>query len=35
MWVVLMGDDDEIKEGDKVKRTGKIASIKVGDGMWP
>ena len=31
--VVLMGDSGEIKEGDKVKRTGKIASIKVGDGM--
>src|SRR6187401_2531447 len=23
----------EIKEGDKVKRTGQIASIKVGEGM--
>jgi F-type H+/Na+-transporting ATPase subunit alpha len=31
--VVLMGDSSEIKEGDKVKRTGKIASIKVGEGM--
>ncbi|MFT3682858.1 MAG: F0F1 ATP synthase subunit alpha [Ferruginibacter sp.] len=31
--VVLMGDSSEIKEGDKVKRTGQIASIKVGDGM--
>src|SRR6187431_2989779 len=31
--VVLMGDSSEIKEGDKVKRTNKIASIKVGDGM--
>src|SRR6478609_1448475 len=31
--VVLMGDYSEIKEGDKVKRTGQIASIKVGDGM--
>src|SRR6478735_1229790 len=31
--VVLMGDSAEIKEGDKVKRTGQIASIKVGDGM--
>jgi len=31
--VVLMGDSSEIKEGDKVKRTDKIASIKVGDGM--
>ncbi len=31
--VVLMGDASGIKEGSKVKRTGKIASIKVGDGM--
>src|SRR6478672_8007653 len=31
--VVLMGDYSEIKEGDKVKRTGQIASIKVGEGM--
>jgi F-type H+-transporting ATPase subunit alpha len=31
--VVLMGESSEIKEGDKVKRTGVIASIKVGDGM--
>ena len=31
--VVLMGDYMSIKEGDKVKRTNKIASIKVGDGM--
>src|SRR6478672_2546703 len=31
--VVLMGESTEIKEGDKVKRTGKIASIRVGDGM--
>src|SRR6202789_4045036 len=31
--VVLMGDSKEIREGDKVKRTGEIASIKVGDGM--
>jgi F-type H+-transporting ATPase subunit alpha len=31
--VVLMGDSKEIKEGDKVKRTGEIASIKVGDGL--
>jgi F-type H+-transporting ATPase subunit alpha len=28
--VVLMGDSSEIKEGDKAKRTGKIASINVG-----
>ncbi|MBX7224624.1 MAG: F0F1 ATP synthase subunit alpha [Chitinophagales bacterium] len=31
--VVLMGSSDEIKEGDSVKRTGKIASINVGEGM--
>jgi len=31
--VVLMGDSSEIKEGAKVKRTGQIASIKVGEGM--
>jgi len=31
--VVLMGDGKEIKEGDKVKRTGRIASIKVGEEM--
>ena len=31
--VVLMGDSSEIKEGDKVKRTNKIASIRVGEGM--
>ncbi len=31
--VVLMGETGEIKEGDKVKRTGQIASIKVGEGM--
>jgi F-type H+/Na+-transporting ATPase subunit alpha len=31
--VVLMGDSGNIKEGAKVRRTGKIASIKVGDGL--
>ena len=31
--VVLMGASDKIKEGDTVKRTGVIASIKVGDGL--
>jgi F-type H+-transporting ATPase subunit alpha len=31
--VVLMGESGEIKEGAKVKRTGQIASIKVGEGM--
>ncbi len=30
---VLMGSSADIKEGDKVKRTNKIASIKVGHGM--
>lgn len=32
--VVLMGESSEIKEGDKAKRTGKIASIKVGNGLF-
>ena len=31
--VVLMGDSKNIKEGSKVRRTGRIASIKVGEGM--
>ena len=31
--VVLMGDGGNIKEGATVRRTGKIASIKVGDGL--
>lgn len=30
---VLLGDSAEVKEGDTVKRTGRIASIKVGEGM--
>ncbi|MDI9358612.1 MAG: F0F1 ATP synthase subunit alpha [Phycisphaerales bacterium] len=30
---VLMDGSGSIKEGDKVKRTGKIASIKVGEGL--
>src|ERR1700741_852063 len=30
---VLLGSSDNVKEGDTVKRTGKIASIKVGEGM--
>ena len=30
---VLFGDSEEIKEGDNVKRTNKIASVKVGEGM--
>ena len=31
--VVLLGAFDEIKEGDTAKRTNRIASIKVGEGM--
>jgi F-type H+-transporting ATPase subunit alpha len=31
--VVLMGESGNIKEGSKVRRTGKIASINVGEGM--
>jgi F-type H+-transporting ATPase subunit alpha len=31
--VVLMGDYSAVKEGAQVHRTGKIASIKVGEGM--
>lgn len=31
--VVLLGDADNILEGDTVKRTGKITSIKVGEKM--
>jgi len=31
--VVLMGEASAIKEGSKVRRTGKIASIEVGEGM--
>jgi len=31
--VVMMGDYSEIKEGATVRRTGQIASIKVGEGM--
>ena len=30
---VLLGDSAEIKEGDTVKRTGRIASINAGEGM--
>jgi F-type H+-transporting ATPase subunit alpha len=31
--VVLLGEIHDVKEGDTVKRTGHIASIKVGEGM--
>jgi F-type H+-transporting ATPase subunit alpha len=31
--VVLMGESSEIKEGSVVRRTGQIASIKVGEGL--
>lgn len=31
--VVLLGDSHQIKEGDTVKRTNQIASVKVGEGM--
>jgi F-type H+-transporting ATPase subunit alpha len=31
--VVLMGGTGDIQEGSKVRRTGQIASIKVGEGM--
>ncbi len=31
--VVLFGDSSEIKEGDIVKRTGRIAEVPVGEGM--
>jgi F-type H+-transporting ATPase subunit alpha len=30
---VLLGQSDKIKEGDRVTRTGKIASIKVGEAL--
>ena len=31
--VAIMGDDTKIKEGDTVKRTGRIAEIPVGDAV--
>lgn len=31
--VVLFGDDSNVKEGDKVKSTGELISISVGEGM--
>src|SRR4030095_16226310 len=31
--VVLLGEFDALKEGDQVKRTGRIISVPVGEGM--
>ncbi len=31
--VVIMGPDKDIKEGDKVRRTGRIASVPVGEAL--
>jgi F-type H+/Na+-transporting ATPase subunit alpha len=31
--VVILGPDEEIKEGDLVRRTGRIASVPVGDAL--
>ena len=31
--LVILGKDDGIKEGDLVKRTGKVVSVPVGDGL--
>ncbi len=31
--VVILGEDSHIKEGDQVKRTGKIAQVPVGDAL--
>ncbi|MDR1782188.1 MAG: F0F1 ATP synthase subunit alpha [Bacilli bacterium] len=31
--VVMMGDDTDIKEGDTVKRTGRVVEVPVGDEM--
>jgi len=31
--VVLLGDAEDINEGDKVKRTGRISSVQVGEGV--
>ena len=30
---VLLGESSGVKEGDTVKRTGRIGSVEVGDGM--
>ena len=31
--VIIMGPDDDIKEGDQVRRTGRIASVPVGEAL--
>ncbi len=31
---ILLGSDADIVEGDKVRRTGRIAETKVGEGVW-
>src|ERR1700758_2748254 len=31
--VVIMGSDADIQEGDKVRRTGRIASVPVGEAL--
>src|ERR1035441_9818696 len=31
--VAIFGQDNDIKEGDEVKRTGKIASVPAGEGL--
>ena len=31
--VVMLGDDEDIKEGDVVKRTGQVVSVPVGEGL--
>ena len=31
--IVVLGDDNGIKEGDTVKRTGKVVSVPVGNGL--
>src|SRR6056297_3285942 len=30
---VLLGSSDRVREGEKVKRTGRIASLRVGEGL--
>ncbi|MDO4566968.1 MAG: F0F1 ATP synthase subunit alpha, partial [Oscillospiraceae bacterium] len=31
--IVILGDDSSIKEGDTVKRTGRVVSVPVGEGL--